>query len=407
MSNSKRSVILSLTLFAFSCTSSSHDEYAEKQAANVSTSDPSKGDPVTHLAVIASASMEGRGTGAPGFRRAAEYVANECRAAGLTGAASAPPESSFFQPFTVAGFPVSPSASSDTHEEFGSDIFDDGLYVSGNASPDTLAEMSQRLCAAWTLSGMSCPSGEAAGTTDPRPLVAAAAVETENVVALLPGSGPHQDEIILLSAHLDHMGKTATGTFFGADDNGSGSSTLLALTHRLSKANQSQPFDRTIAFLWTAGEEKGLLGAAYFVDNPPAAIALTKIKQVVNMDMVGAWDDTRFSIGLDTLPGTSDTAAIIDAANLEMERPFVNIHRDIQSYARRQDGYAFTRRQIPALFVFEGLSRATGGGSLMTRYHKTTDTFDALMAETNGSKIRRVTDVLEIAVKKLVNPHAG
>jgi aminopeptidase YwaD len=409
--NTKRSVMVSLAFFALSCASSSHDEIAAKQAANVTLDDASKTDPVTHLNVIAAPGMEGRGTGAPGFHRAAEYIANECRSAGLVGAASAARalESSFFQPFTVGGFPVSPMASPDTQEEFGSDIFEDGLYVSGNASPDTIVEMNQKLCAAWVASGLVCPSGAAAGTTDPRPLVQAAAVATENIVAILPGTGPHRDEIVLLSAHLDHLGKTSAGTFFGADDNGSGSSTLLAIMHRLSNTRterNSQTFDRTIAFLWTSGEEKGLLGAAYFVDNPPASVPLSQIKQVVNMDMVGAWDDTRFSVGLDNLPATTDAAALIDAANLEMDRPFVKIHRDVQSYARRQDGYAFSRRQIPALFVFEGLSRATGGGSLMTRYHKTTDTIEALMAETKGSKIRRIADILTIAVKKMANPPA-
>ncbi len=401
--------LLFVSLLALSCASSTREESAA-QAANVSADDADDvdpSDPVTHLAVIASPSMEGRGTGSAGHRRAAEYVANECRSAGLIGGITTTPEPSFFQPFNVGGFPASPTASPDSHDEFGSEIFEDGLFVDGYASPDTLVEMNQALCAAWVASGQPCPTGAAAGTTDPRPLVAAAAVQTENVVAVLPGSGPHKDEIILLSAHLDHLGKTSSATYFGADDNGSGSSALVALMHRLARAHQKQPADRTIAFLWTSGEEKGLLGAAYFADNPPASVPLSKIKQVVNLDMVGAWDDTRFSIGLDNLPGTTAAAATIDAANREMERPFVKIHRDIQAYARRQDGYAFTRKQVPALFVFEGLSRAEGGGSLMSRYHKTSDTFEALMAESNGSKIRRVVDVVTIAIGKLANPPAS
>lgn len=399
MLSNKRSLMVLTSLFVLSCASSSHDEGTGKQGASVTLDGAT--DPVTHLTVLGGASMEGRGTGAAGFNRAADYVANECRTAGVMGAGSESSESPYFQPFRVNSFTTLPEIAPPVEGDFGSDVFEEGLFVSGEASTRTIVEMNQALCAAYIASGKPCPEESATGTTDPRPQMQANALATQNVVALLPGTGPRREEIILLSAHLDHLGKTSSGTYFGADDNGSGSSALLALMHRLS---QAQPFDRTIAFLWTAGEEKGLLGAAYFVDNPPAKIPLAKIKQVVNMDMVGAWDDTRVSLGLDNLPGTSDAAALFDAANLEMSRPFAKINRDVQQYANRQDGYAFTRRRVPSLFVFEGLSKPAGGGSLMARYHKTSDTVEALLAETNGSKIRRVVDILAITVRKLANP---
>ena len=126
---------------------------------------------------------------------------------------------------------------------------------------------------------------------------------TYNALGVLRGSDAKAaDEVILLSAHLDHLGKSGANLYPGTDDNGSGSALLVALMRKLAAENLAAPFDRSIGFLWTSGEERGLLGAAYYVDNPAPAIPLAKIRQLVNMDMVGRWDDTRFSVGADTTP---------------------------------------------------------------------------------------------------------
>lgn len=364
-------------------------------------------DPLEQLRVIGDAAMEGRGTPSPGQQRAADYVIAQARAAGIVGAMA---DDGFLQPFTVSGFPGGfglahgDEPPSLDEASFGSDLFEEGIYLSGAATAETQKEMGERVCAALNHVGEPCPPGIVDGSADPRPLLhGAAAQRTNNVVGVLPGSGPHRDEIVLLSAHLDHLGKTSQGLFAGADDNGSGSATLVALMNMLALANRETPFDRTIGFFWTSGEEKGLLGAAYFVDNAPAKIPMAKIKQVINMDMVGRWDDTRFSIGADNSATSQAALRMFDEANASMERPFVRINRDIQSYNSRQDGYAFSRRGVPTLFVFEGLSRPTGGGSLMPNYHRQTDTVDAMVAENGGSKIRRMGDILGRAILRVVN----
>lgn len=394
------------SLLAASCSGSSRGEASEQQGAAVVREAPAEAtDPVTHLSVLAGAAMEGRGSGTPAFDRAADYVANECRTAGVLGAFPETPDQPYFQPFTLGAFAAA-TRSGDPHEAlkgevtFGSELFEDGLFLTGKASQETLAEMNAKFCAAWTQMGATCPL-EGTPFADARPLMPAG-LPTKNVVGLLPGSGPHKDEIILLSAHLDHLGKTARGTYFGADDNASGSSALLAIMHKL--ARRTEPLDRTIAFLWTSGEEKGLLGSAYFVDNAPASIPIAKVKQVVNMDMVGAWDDARFSIGTDGSAASDATAQIATEANQAMTPPFQYVNKDIQQYARRQDGYSFTRRQVPSLFIFEGLSRATGGGSLMPRYHQVTDTVEALLADNGGSKLRRMADLITLIAVRLANP---
>jgi len=357
-------------------------------------------DPVEHLRYLAGPETEGRGTPSPGLQKAANYVVDSCQRAGVVGALEG---GAFLQPFTIGGLPF-PGVSGDEEEEedFGSDLFADGIFISGEISRETSAEMGQKLCEALAAGGKSCPPGFKDGSVDPRPYVQSAAPPqtTNNVVGILPGHGPHKDEIVLLSAHLDHLGKKTQGVFPGADDNASGSATLLAIMNRVARG---EPLDRTVVFFWTAGEEKGLLGASYFVDNPPASVPLARIKQVINMDMVGAWDDTRLSLGVDSGPASATTATLFDAANRDLERPFARMNRDIQQYNRRQDGYAFSRRQISTIFVFEGLANPTGGGALMPRYHKMNDTVENLLAETGGSKIRRMTDLLTRVVTKTAN----
>jgi hypothetical protein len=388
----RSTLALPLFLVLGSCSAAHDDATTSASAIRAGSTDP-----LEHLAVIAAADMEGRGTGTPGHQRAAEYVAKECQAAGLTGA-FAGTDTPYFQPFTVGGFlPV--AAESTSEPEFGSELFEDGLFVSGNASSKTLTEMSQKLCEAWQAAHQACPLESS--KDDPRDHVLAK-TKTQNVVAILPGSGPHKDEIILLTAHLDHLGRAGTGIYFGADDNGSGSSALLAVMHQLTQAQHS--FDRTIAFLWTSAEERGLLGSAYFVDNAPPSLPLAKTKQVVNLDMVGRWNDTYISLGTDGNPTTDASVQVIEAANQAMDPPFVNVNRDIQQYSKRQDGYSFSRKGVPSLFVFEGLSIATGGGNLIPQYHKMTDTIDALMADNGGSKLRRVTKLVTLAVKALAEP---
>ena len=199
---------------------------------------------------------------------------------------------------------------------------------------------------------------------------------------MLPGTGEHKDQIVLLSAHLDHLGVG----YPGADDNGSGSATLLSIMHGLVQSRAKRPLDRTVAFFWTAGEEKGLLGSAYFVDNPPAGVPLARIAQVINLDAVGALDDTRFSMLVDTASNSQTSAALIAQASNEMDRPFSRINQDLQQYARRTDGYSFVRKHIPTIWVFEGLTNPLGGGTLMSRYHQPTDTIQNLLADNGGSR---------------------
>ena len=105
-----------------------------------------------------------------------------------------------------------------------------------------------------------------------------------NVVALLPGGDPTlRHEFVVLGAHLDHLGVGSGTTFYGADDNGSGSTAVLNIAGALV-ANPVKP-KRSVLLTWFAAEELGLLGSEYYCNNP--ALPHANMACMLNVDMVG------------------------------------------------------------------------------------------------------------------------
>jgi Zn-dependent M28 family amino/carboxypeptidase len=115
-------------------------------------------------------------------------------------------------------------------------------------------------------------------------------VRCRNVLAYVEGADPAlKDEVVVIGAHLDHLGKRDDYVFNGADDNGSGSVGVLNLA-RAFITNPEKP-KRTVLFcLWT-GEEEGLLGSRYYVQNP--AFPINKTVAYLNMDMISRPYDER------------------------------------------------------------------------------------------------------------------
>jgi hypothetical protein len=109
-------------------------------------------------------------------------------------------------------------------------------------------------------------------------------INSKNIAGIVPGYGEEQ-EFIVVSAHYDHLGKKGDDIYNGADDNGSGTSSVLALAEAFSKANfNGAPLKRSIMFILFTGEEKGLLGSEYYTQNP--LVPLEKTIANVNIDMV-------------------------------------------------------------------------------------------------------------------------
>ena len=111
---------------------------------------------------------------------------------------------------------------------------------------------------------------------------------TQNVVAVFEGSDPVlKNEYVALGAHYDHVGigipLNGDAIYNGADDDGSGTTALLAMAEALAKASVRPK--RSVLFVWHAGEEKGLWGSRYFTEYP--TVPLDKIVAQINIDMIG------------------------------------------------------------------------------------------------------------------------
>ncbi|MFQ5651330.1 MAG: M28 family peptidase [bacterium] len=119
----------------------------------------------------------------------------------------------------------------------------------------------------------------------------------DNVVGMLPATGKKTAEAIIIGAHYDHIGYGETGSLArkgeegqihnGADDNASGTSTVLELAAALADAQKHQPdaFKRDLIFALWSGEELGIIGSSAFTDTPP--VALKNVAAYLNFDMVG------------------------------------------------------------------------------------------------------------------------
>ena len=207
-----------------------------------------------------------------------------------------------------------------------------------------------------------------------------------NVVAIVRGTDPRLDKTyVTFGAHYDHIGiqtgMAPDSIANGADDDGSGSVTLLAIAKSLMAARPR----RSTLFVWHVGEEKGLLGSAYFTDHP--TVPLDSIVAQLNVDMIGrrggptASFDTRVSgaSGIDRLFVVGPRAApnnqsrvlgaILDTVNARQIRPLQLDHEwDSQTHPEnfyeRSDHFNYARKGIPILFVTTGLHED---------YHRVTD----------------------------------
>lgn len=202
-------------------------------------------------------------------------------------------------------------------------------------------------------------------------------VETENVIAIIKGS-EKPDEYVVITAHLDHVGVDDTGIYNGADDDGSGTVALLEIAEAFKKAaDKGKGPKRSIVFLHVTGEEKGLLGSAYYTDNPIYPLENTIVN--LNVDMIGRIDPSRreknrdyiYLIGSDhdsvDLHKLSEQTNA-ESVNMTLDYRF-NDKNDPNRFYYRSDHYNFAKNGIPIIFYFTGTH---------ADYHKTTDTPDKI-----------------------------
>ena len=226
----------------------------------------------------------------------------------------------------------------------------------------------------------------------------------ENVVAMLEGADPvKKNEYVVISAHLDHIGLSAPlpdghNVNNGADDDGSGSVSVLAMAHAFAEgAARGMRPARSIIFLWNAGEEKGLWGSQYFAEYPP--VDPSKIVADLNLDMVGRTKGPGFHdpdpTHLLVNPGevlvigpnisSDDLEKTIETVNNSYQKLTLNHFYDAtapdathdnlgpkpngQRVFYRSDHYNFAKIGVPIAFFTTGLH---------PDYHRPTDTPDKI-----------------------------
>ena len=195
---------------------------------------------------------------------------------------------------------------------------------------------------------------------------------TQNVVAVFEGSDPLlKNEYVALGAHYDHVGigipVNGDAIYNGADDDGSGTTALLAIAEALAKASTHPK--RSVLFVWHAGEEKGLWGSRYFTDYP--TIPLDKIVTQINIDMIG-----RSKKEGDTNPRNRELSGpneiyVIGSKMMSTElgeltesvnKQYLNVTFDYRyddpgdpnRFFFRSDHFNYARKGIPIVFFFDG-----------------------------------------------------
>lgn len=216
-------------------------------------------------------------------------------------------------------------------------------------------------------------------------------VDSENVIAIIEGT-EKPDEYLILTAHLDHVGYGRTGSRLrksyvgeikdrihnGADDDGSGTVAMLEIAQAFKQASKKgKGPKRSIIFLHVTGEEKGLLGSAYYSDNP--IYPLSKTIANLNLDMIGRIDPTRkgdkreyiYIIGSDhdsqDLHNISEQTNL-QTVNIDLDYRY-NAKDDPQRFYYRSDHYNFAKKGIPIIFYFSGTHED---------YHLPSDTADKI-----------------------------
>jgi Zn-dependent M28 family amino/carboxypeptidase len=211
---------------------------------------------------------------------------------------------------------------------------------------------------------------------------------TQNVVAFLEGSDPKlKEEIVLLSAHYDHVGMAPAPPanapnkdriFNGADDDGSGTVGILNLAEAYAAVTRPR---RSLLFVWHCGEERGLWGSDYFVQHPTKP--LDKIAVNINIDMIGRNSEDKpensnhvFIIGVRRT--SQDLTDLVYKTNEDRMRLD---ETDNANYFMRSDHFNYARNHIPVVFFFTGVHKD---------YHKVTDEVQLIQFD----KMKKILDII-------------
>ncbi|WP_103070572.1 M28 family metallopeptidase [Aquimarina sediminis] len=214
---------------------------------------------------------------------------------------------------------------------------------------------------------------------------------SENVLAYIEGT-EKPDEIVVISAHYDHVGVDNKGNVYnGADDDGSGTVSMLEIAEAFTKAKKDGVGPkRSILFLHVTGEEKGLYGSRFYTENP--VFPLENTVTDLNIDMIGRIDKNHqeedksnyvYLIGADRLSTElHDISEKVNAKHTKLDLDYTyNEKNDPNRFYFRSDHYNFAKHNIPIIFYFNGVHED---------YHKPTDTPDKIEYELMAKRAQLV-----------------
>jgi Zn-dependent M28 family amino/carboxypeptidase len=212
---------------------------------------------------------------------------------------------------------------------------------------------------------------------------------SRNVVTVVEGSDPVlRNEYVLICGHHDARGIDDGGIIAGADDNATAAVALMAI----GKALLIERPKRSVILAWVTGEEQGMNGSHYFVNNCP--VPVEKISACLNMDMIGRnSSDSLFLVGSDLLSSSLDyaikTANKKSGLNFKFDYTYSNLTHPQRVYFR-SDHYPFVRFGIPSVWIFSGFT---------PDYHTERDIPEAI----NYTKFLRTTKLVYQAAFEIGN----
>lgn len=312
------------------------------QKAQVATSDATQQNLRQHIEYLASDKLEGRRTGEAGATSASGYIANQFARLRLKpGAHAANGKATYLQPFPGKA-----------------------------AAPDK-------------------------------------SVTGYNIIGILEGKDRIlRNEAIVIGAHYDHLGRGGEGSLapnskdvhHGADDNASGTAAIIELARQFAKAKNNK---RTIIFIAFSGEEEGLFGSKYYVNNPVFLIENTVA--MINLDMVGRLKDDKLTIGgIGT--ATQWKSLVEDMNKIDIRGVSVPaMPMPIKKFelGLSEDGFgpsdhaSFYLKRVPVLFFFSGTH---------LDYHKPSDTADKINYEGEAKIINYVAAIVKAVDQNPTRP---
>ncbi|MDX1646728.1 MAG: M20/M25/M40 family metallo-hydrolase [Longimicrobiales bacterium] len=339
---SVRLLVLVATLFAGCSAENGEERLGGETAAQDARTRPQR--LASLLSVLAADSMQGRRTGTSGAHRAASFLADKLEEYGIEAAG----DSAYHQWVPMARVTVG----------------------SGDGVRDRLV----------------LPSSEVRFDTLPEDRILR---REANVVGILRGSDPEvADEAVIVGAHFDHVGIGPVVTdpqegpdsiYNGADDDASGSVAVLEIARTLARGT---PPGRSVVFLLSTGEEMGLLGTRWYIQNP--VVPLDRTVADLQIEMIGRPDSLAGGPGRGWLTGYERTTMGRQLA--EAGSPIVPDPRPDQNFFFRSDNIAFARIGIPA--------HTLSSFGLHDDYHQPSDEVDEIDVQHMAALVEAATEAV-------------